>query len=688
MPAVDVAPLLEEDLAREAAQGHQAPYRFGVEHTVTIGMDQGIWTELPAGDRIWRLAITCPLATSIGLLFSEYVIPEGALVFLYNDAGVQHGAFMAAPNGRTSMAMDQVPGERIIIEYFEPAAVAGLGSLGIGRITHAYREHAGRDLGDSAECHVNVICPQGNDHRDQIRSVALVNLGSSYCTGTLLNNCEDDATPYLLTSNQCLSGDPANWVFRFNFDSPECDTLVHPNFNNSISGADVLAAEPTTDAALLLLHEVPPPYYQVYFSGWDVTGIPPGSGTSIHHPVADVKKISRSFEQVTPVDTLPVWQVNGWFDGIMESGSTGAGLWAENGLLVGNYITGFSDCDTSFFELFGRFDLAYPEFSEFLGTCTQQMPGLHWDPIIPIVHDASITSITNVPALLCDSNTIAPTVTLKNNGMVVLTTAIIQYGVAGGLPEIAIWNGSLLPGQTANYQLPTMQLPPGDHQLVIASFAPNGEDDDWPFNNAWTFDITVNAPTQLMTMYLTLDNYGSDVTWELQNETGTTLYSGGPYEDGTAGTQVIGSFCLTNGCYTFIIEDLFGDGICCDHGEGGYIIQIDGGEIYAESDGQYEFENVDVFCLMDVSVPEAEAQAAMELYPNPTTGMLNIVLEEIHGPVVLTMCDGLGRVVTTRRLAENERMLNMDLSSYAEGVYMIGLDTDNGRMVRRVVLQK
>ena len=45
-------------------------------------------------------------------MFAEYHVPEGAWLFVYNDAGDQLGAFTANSNGgRPSMGVSQLPGD-------------------------------------------------------------------------------------------------------------------------------------------------------------------------------------------------------------------------------------------------------------------------------------------------------------------------------------------------------------------------------------------------------------------------------------------------------------------------------------------------------------------------------------------------------------------------------------------------
>ena len=57
MEAVDVEALLAEDEA-EMQQAEPVPHRFGYPFEVDLGLDNaGIWTDLPNGDRIWRLPL-------------------------------------------------------------------------------------------------------------------------------------------------------------------------------------------------------------------------------------------------------------------------------------------------------------------------------------------------------------------------------------------------------------------------------------------------------------------------------------------------------------------------------------------------------------------------------------------------------------------------------------------------------
>jgi len=74
-----------------------------------------------------------------------------------------------------------------------------------------------------------------------------------------------------------------------------------------------------------------------------------------------------------------------------------------------------------------------------------------------------------------------------------------------------------------------------------------------------------------LTLELRTDNYPGETTWNIKSSTGVILYSGGPYS--TANTLNTISLCLPTACYTFNINDTYGDGICCSYGSGYYNIK-------------------------------------------------------------------------------------------------------------------
>ena len=81
--------------------------------------------------------------------------------------------------------------------------------------------------------------------------------------------------------------------------------------------------------------------------------------------------------------------------------------------------------------------------------------------------------------------------------------------------------------------------------------------------------VGIPAGSELVTLEITLDDQGSETTWEIRDETGTqVIQSGGPYADGQGGTVITETFPLVQTCYELVVLDAGGNGIA----DGGYTL--------------------------------------------------------------------------------------------------------------------
>lgn len=683
-PAVDAVAMLQADADR-LAQGIKGPARFGVEHPAAIDLrTHGVWAQGPRGERIWRVTIECPGAMGIGITFTHHVVPPEGRVFIYNAEREVLGAFNAQSHpGHEVLGVQPLRGSLVTVEYVEPPDHAGEGELTIGQVVHVYRspwKGFDRDLGDSGPCNINTICPEGDDWRPEIRSVALILAGGGSCTGQLLNNCNNDSTPYFLTANHCLGTDPSTWVFRFLWESPSCDPTENGPTNNTISGSTQLVANPASDMLFLQLDEQPPPSFDAYYNGWDKSGVAPTSATCIHHPSGDIKKISHDLQGQDQVNIdvgngpADCWHVAAWDAGTTEPGSSGSGLWDQNHRIVGQLYGGQASCANNVNDYFGRFDVSYPLLEQWLGSCGDTLNGLDPGYTEPVVqHNAAITSIVNVDRLLCNVDTISPIVTLKNNGAAVLQTVTIDHEVLGGTTGSLLWEGFLAPLQTANVQLPPIPITGGEQTLVVSTSLPNGQADGGPQDDSDTLDFIANLPGTAVDLLLTPDAYGEDITWALYNQSGILLYQGGPYANGSTAT-IERSFCLGDGCYTFEINDVFGDGICCSEGDGHYVITSGFGDLVV-SNGQYGQGEVRTFCLDGVGMAEASADITVQAWPNPANEQ--VMVNWPAGATEWSLLDVCGRPVRSGSRAPVPALLRLDVSDLAAGHYLLNLRQRN-----------
>jgi subtilisin-like proprotein convertase family protein len=350
MPAFDQKGREAEDVVRD--QYKDVPWRFGENFPVQLNMqNSGVWQTLADGSRVWHLGIQCNGAYTVNLTFDQFKLPNNARLFVFSrDFSHVIGAFTADNNAdHGQFATTLVRGSEIVLEYFEPQKVDFQAELQINQVTHGYRNayKSLAGLGQSGACNNNVNCPIGADWQCAKKSVVmLVSGGNGFCTGTVLNNTRQDATPYVLTANHCYSN-PATWVFWFNWESPTCVNPAASPPYNSATGATLRARRTDPDFCLVQLNAAIPASYGAVYAGWDKSGVTPASATAIHHPNGDIKKISFA-SPITSGASGPVTGTNGWkanwTSGVTEPGSSGGALFNPNKQVIGQLYGGPSSC--------------------------------------------------------------------------------------------------------------------------------------------------------------------------------------------------------------------------------------------------------------------------------------------------------------------------------------------------------
>lgn len=94
--------------------------------------------------------------------------------------------------------------------------------------------------------------------------------------------------------------------------------------------------------------------------------------------------------------------------------------------------------------------------------------------------------------------------------------------------------------------------------------------------------------TSTITMKITLDDFGSETSFYLVDGEGYLVEEYGPFQDDQEGKVITRSVDLPTGIYTFIIDDEYGDGICCDAGRGRWKIFRDG-SLIKSSNGRFGY---------------------------------------------------------------------------------------------------
>ncbi len=709
----DIAALKAEDEITDKAGN--APWRFGFNNHTSLNMNNsGTWNTLPNGDRIWQLAITCQNALTVNLTLDNVTLPEGNELYVYNpDKSFILGKFTAYHLYEGTLGTELVPGSTAIVEYYIPAKNAGkAASLNVNTVTHGYRtagEFEAKAFGTSGNCNMNVNCSDGAPWVDQRNgAVMLVSGSNGFCSGSLINNTLNDGKPYVLTANHCYST-PTSWIFRFNWQAAACTNPGSSPTFSSLSGAVLRARRTPSDFCLVeitggLVNNTVPASYNPFFSGWDNTGAIPTSAVSIHHPDGDIKKISFDDDPLVisqgmgSSEANSTWTLHWDRNTTTEGGSSGSPLFDQNHRIIGQLWGGGASCSNlNAADYYGRLSNSWnPAGSDNTNHLKTWLDPNNsgativdgYNPSGPThALDAAMSNPQGVSGTIC-SGTVTPQVTIVNSGTSVLTSATINYGYDGSTSLVYNWTGSLNQYQSSVVTLPSATMSGGTHSFKAIVSNPNASTDENDLNDTITASFTTITNGNIITLNLSMDCYGDEITWVLEDNTGTTtLYQGGPYTQTSGGSTVSSQFCLSDDCFMFTIMDDFGDGMTstgCPNGS--YTIKDENDSILAEltsANANFGTTHTDTFCLSGTNGLK-EYNASWKLYPNPTSEKLTIEIPSA-GLKTIHITNATGQIIQT--LESEENIIKIPANTMAQGMYFIRLTSTEGTSQKSFIVR-
>lgn len=710
----NIEALRAEDAINDKAGN--GPWRFGYNNLTNLNMtNSGTWTSLPNGDKIWRLALVCENASTVNLTFDQVTIPEGNELYIYNpEKTFILGKFTAYHLYEGNLGTELVPGNTAIIEYYVPSKNnIGKAFLNVSKVTHGYRtanEFQQKVFEESGNCNMNVNCPDGNLWTNQRNSVVMfVANGDGFCTGALINNTQNDGKPYILTANHCYNSNVANWVFRFNWQAASCaNPSTEPTFS-SLSGAVLRARRTPSDMCLIeitggLVNNTVPASYNPYFSGWDNSGAIPNSAVGIHHPSGDIKKISFDdsplvvSQGMSSSEANSTWSVTWDRNTTTEGGSSGSPLFDQNRRIVGQLWGGGASCqNTSAVDYYGRFHNSWnPSGSNSTNHLKTWLDPTDlgaeiidgYDPSAQaITLDAAMSNPQGVSGVVCSAS-VTPKVTIVNTGSSILTSATIHYGFNGATNLVYNWTGSLNQYASSQISLPSETLTTGTYTFKAIVSNPNSSTDQNNANDTILSNFSIVTDGHPITLNLTLDCYGNEITWMLKNDAQTqTLYNGGPYSQTSTPTTKNIPFCLAEGCYKFIINDNQNDGLAGGSwcGNGSYNIKDGANTTLVEltsSNANFGSTKTESFCI-DATASIQELANSWEIYPNPTSTLLNLKIA-VAGSKTIELLNTTGQII--RSIETSESLLQLDAHHLSKGMYVIRMISNEGTSQKTVVV--
>ncbi len=679
LPQPDMESIRAEDLVNDATRG-PAPPRMGVSVLVDRNTQNvGTWTEIPGSGKVWRLQIEVKDALALGVYYDDFYIPEGGELFLYNaDKSQVLGAYTHENNPSNKLfATEFVKGDKVTLEYYQPESVQEEARINISELAYAYRfiNYTFDGEREAWWCMIDVACPEGDGWENQIDGVARISIKIGYnyywCSGSLINNTDNDRKNYFLTASHCggsaNAGDLSQWIFYFNYQATTCGGSG--GGSNSKTGCVLKAKDPSqadagSDFYLVEINGSIPGFYGVFYNGWNRTddNSDAGNGVGIHHPAGDIKKIST---YDTPLQSSTFW--NGlpthwklfWAEtengkSIMQGGSSGSPVFDSNGLIMGDLTGGYTSnsCTNPSPAFYGKIWYSWDQngstpstqLKPWLdpgNTGREKLPGVSWEEIPPT---ADFTADTTEPI----------------QGDTVWFTDLSE-------PGILDWYWSLegADPDTSNERNPwAIYNDTGYFDVKLKVVNADGEDTTTkvsyihvnpllPPDAKFTADTTAIQPGETVHFTDTSANEPTSWYWE--------------FEGGSPSTST-----LQNPAVRF-------------NTAGAYDIKL----VATNLGGSDTLVKVDYIMVGTVGTEELAEPSDFKVYPNPGTGIF--VLEfagEENGQIVLEVSDTYGKIIRRQTLENRGKTFVLDLSGKKEGIYFIKTTAGNKQVVKKVSLIK
>lgn len=281
------------------------------------------------------------------------------------------------------------------------------------------------------------------------------------------------------------------------------------------------------------------------------------------------------------------------------------------------------------------------------------------------------------------STSIAPKIKIQNYGQTALTTLPITYSINGGTPQIYNWTGNLV-----SFAKETVTLPAITYNLLNSNTLNVSVPADANLSDntgSVTFAKAAVTTNTNITVKITLDQWGSESSWQLLNSSNTAVASSPIYVDGPS----VGEYpqpdinlTLPFDCYKFVMNDSYGDGMDSGYGMGSYQVLANGVLIPGIEGGSFGSSESRVFQVANILGLEDFNSNEITLYPNPSNGVFTI---NTKLPTNVIAIDVTGKEVFRMLNINNQTTLN--LTQLQKGLYLLKLSNELGEQTKKIIIE-
>jgi lysyl endopeptidase len=425
VPTINIT-VTANDLAwmKDSAGESPRPYQVGITKPVQIpvdlsGIDPSSLTTFPKsfangvvlistqGVLTWGTKLRSQGATALRVHFTNFYLPPGASLYLYNGSGDVNGPYAGrGPNGRGDFWSHTITGDDVYLHFrYKDASTkdsltqAHFSISDLAFLTERFRVPISRPLTPGVDDSLGQPpCPQNNASCIQdvschpstwsnlgvlqgaIALIYFADQGGYYqCTGGLITDKDSwSQIPYFLTAHHCIHSDnaalsiQAYWMYQ----TDGCGSCK-PRQHSTTLGATLLKAGTSSDFSLLRLNVDPPA--GSYFLGWTTSEVATIQYYGLHrisHPKGSPQAYSG--HMAYPSDpwggyscgpTLGDYIYSRNTLGSVEGGSSGSPVVNGEAQIVGQLsgnCTGKSTCNSTFQVVDGAFAAYFKDVRQWL----------------------------------------------------------------------------------------------------------------------------------------------------------------------------------------------------------------------------------------------------------------------------------------------------------------------------------
>lgn len=303
----------------------------------------------------------------------------------------------------------------------------------------------------------------------------------------------------------------------------------------------------------------------------------------------------------------------------------------------------------------------------------------------------------NTTQYICgEATTFVPQLELYNFGATALTALSFDIFVNGTFHSSQNWSGNLLSFQSEELVLAPIPVAGASAVSVVINQSGDGNLD----NNALSLNVQLSSAStdNEVTVEIQTDNFGAETYWQIADDAGNIIASGGNPWVGTTNIgigfganfpQILPGSYLSNqtytevvslgaaSCYDFVITDYYGGGIRST--SGGYTVSDHLGNVLFSG---AEFESIVTHPFVNTTVSDVEdpfADTKIQLFANPAHDQLNLSMDLTQADIAIF--DLQGRQVHQEVWSQKP----IAISHLSSGLYILRVSSDTYNWTKRFV---